>query len=191
MPNPEEVYQSPALTQGWEGLKERNLYWFDTENDYPRKHHLDRKNAPIGWDEAPYSVEEAWECIGDDTCTAILASGKEKVLVVVKQDLPAVLIQGKDQKEVKWEDYAREGVMAIKGLYPNYSLEAVVINPKIKTLEDLGVLKSIIKRVTEGKDWLKGGENEPARKKARNDQGSSSGEGPGPGGLPSDPDPGE
>ena len=51
MANPEKVYQSPALTQGWENLKDGDLYWFDTVNDYAKKHHLDKKTAPIGWDE--------------------------------------------------------------------------------------------------------------------------------------------
>ena len=51
MSNPEKVYQSPALTQGWENLKDGDLYWFDTVNDYAKKYHLDKKTAPIGWDE--------------------------------------------------------------------------------------------------------------------------------------------
>ncbi len=161
MPNPEKVYQSPALTQEWENLKDNNLYWFDMVNDYPRKHHLDRKNAPIGWDEAPYSVEEAWQCIGDDACTAILGNKKEKVLVIVKADLPCVVVQGKGETRIGWESYAKDGMMAIKRLFKGYALEAVVINPKVKTLEDLGVLKTIIQRVMAGKDLVKGAGDAP------------------------------
>jgi hypothetical protein len=141
MANPEKVYKSPALTQGWENLKAGNLYWFDTVNDYAKKHHLDKKTAPIGWDEEALTVEEAKECCEDDACTAILANKKDKVLVIVKADLPYVLAEGKAQVRIDWEAYAKDGVMAIKRLFKGYALEAVVINPKVKTLEGLGVLK--------------------------------------------------
>jgi hypothetical protein len=48
MPNAEKVYQSPALTQGWENLQDGELFMFDTVNDYAKKYHLDKKNAPSG-----------------------------------------------------------------------------------------------------------------------------------------------
>jgi hypothetical protein len=162
MPNPEKVYQSPALTLGWENLREGELYLFDTVNDYAKKYHLDKKNAPIGWDEDPYTVEEAKECFGDDACTAILGNKKEKVLVIVKADLPNVLVQGKGEIQIGWESYAKDGMMAIKRFLKGYALEAVVINPKVKTLEDLGVLKTIIQRVMAGKDLVKGAGDAPA-----------------------------
>jgi hypothetical protein len=53
MPNAEKVYRSPALTQGWENLQDGELYMFDTVNDYAKKYHLDKKNAPIGFDDPP------------------------------------------------------------------------------------------------------------------------------------------
>ena len=112
MANPEKVYQSPALTQGWENLKDGDLYWFDTVNDYAKKHHLDKKTAPIGWDEEALTVEEAKECCEDDACTAIFANKKDKVLVIVKADLPYVLAEGKAQVRIGWEAYAKDGVMA-------------------------------------------------------------------------------
>lgn len=136
MPNPEKVYQSPALTQGWEKLQDGEFYLFDTVNDYAKKYHLDKKNAPIGWDEDPCMVAEAQDCLGDDACTAVLANKKEKVLVIVKADLPWVVGEGKGQTRIGWESYAQDGVMAIKRLFKGYALEAVVINPKVKTLEN-------------------------------------------------------
>jgi hypothetical protein len=172
MPNAEKVYQSPALTQGWENLQDGELYLFDTVNDYAKKYHLDKKNTPIGWDEDPYTVEEAKECFEDDACTAILANKKEKVLVIVKADLPCVLAEGKEQTRIEWESYAKEGMVAIKRLFKGYALEAVVINPKVKTLEGLGVLKAIIHRVMAGKDLTKGADDAPANKPNRKDKSS-------------------
>jgi hypothetical protein len=186
MTNREKVYQGPALTQGWDSLKDGDLYWFDTVNDYAKKHHLDKKTAPIGWDEEAYTVDDAKDCCGDDGCTAILANKKEKVLVIVKADLPYVLIEGKTGIRIGWEAYAKDGVMAIKRLLKGYSLEAVVINPKVKTLEALGVLKAIIQRIMAGKDLMKGATDEPAKESNRKNQTSPKGKGPEPGGGPAD-----
>jgi hypothetical protein len=194
MPNPEKVYQSPALTQGWENLEnleKGELYLFDTVNDYAKKYHLDKKTAPIGWDEEAYTVEEAKECVGDDACTMVLANKKEKVLVIVKADLPWVVGEGQGQTRIGWESYAQGGVLAIKRLFKGYALEAVVINPKVKTLENLGVLSAIIQRVMAGKDWLKGAEDEPPKKPSRKNQGSPEGKGAGTGGDPPDSHPGQ
>jgi hypothetical protein len=191
MPNPEKVYQSPALTQGWENLEDGDFYLFDTVNDYAKKYHLDKKNTPIGWDEDPYMVEEAKECFEDDACTAILGNQKEKVLVIVKADLPYILAEGKAQVRIGWEAYAKDGVMAIQRLFKGYALEAVVINPKVKTLEGLGVLKAIIHRVMAGKDLMKGATDAPAKKPNRKDKGSPQGKGLEPGGNPPDSHPGE
>jgi len=191
MANPEKVYQSPALTLGWENLKDGDFYIFDTVNDYSKKYHLDKKNAPIGFDEDPYTVDEAKECFEDDACTAILTNKKEKVLVIVKADLPCVLAEGKAQVRISWEVYATDGVMAIKRLFKGYVLEAVVINPKVKTLEGLGVLKPIIHRVMAGKDLTKGADDAPPDKPNRKNQGSPQGKGPEPGGNPPDTHPGE
>jgi len=164
---------------------------FDTVNDYAKKYHLDKKNTPIGWDEPPYTVEDVKECCGDDACTAILANKKEKVLVIVKADLPYILAEGKAQVRVGWEAYAKDGMMAIKRLFKGYVLDAVVINPKVKTLEGLGVLKAIIHRVMAGKDLMKGATDEPANKPNRKNQSSPKGKGPEPGGNPADSHPGE
>ncbi|MFA4901847.1 MAG: hypothetical protein WC600_03790 [Desulfobaccales bacterium] len=191
MPNAEKVYQSPALTQGWETLQDGELYLFDTVNTYAKKYHIDKKNTPIGWDEDPYTVEEAKECFGDDACTVILANKKDKVLVIVKADLPYVLAEGKGQTRIGWEAYAKDGVMAIKRLFKGYALEAVVINPKVKTLEGLGVLKAIIQRVMAGKDLMKGADNAPAQKPNRKDQVSPKGKAPKPGSNPADSHPGK
>jgi hypothetical protein len=191
MPNSEKVYQSPALTEEWENLQDGDFYLFDTFNDYAKKYHLDKKTAPIGWDEEAYTVEEAKECFEDDACTAILGNKKEKVLVIVKADLPWVLAEGKAQVRISWEAYAKDGVMAIKKLFKGYALEAVVINPKVKTLEGLGVVKAIIQRVMAGKDLMKGADDEPADKPNRKNQGSPKGKGPEPSSNPPDSHPGE
>jgi hypothetical protein len=191
MPNPEKVYQSPALTTGWENLQDGDFYLFDTVNDYAKKYHLDKRNGPIGSDEELYTVEEAKECFGDDACTAILGNKKEKVLVIVKADLPYVLVQGKGETRIGWESYAKDGVMAIKRLFKGYALEAVVINPRVKTLEDLGVLKAIIQRVMAGKDLMKGADDAPAQKPNRKDKSSPKGKTPEPGGNPPDSHPGK
>jgi hypothetical protein len=191
MSNPEKVYQSPALTEGWENLEDGDYYLFDTVNDYAKKYHLDKKNAPIGWDEDAYTVDEAKECFEDDACTAILTNKKEKLLVIFKADLPWVLAEGKAQTRIGWEAYAKDGVMAIKKVFKGYALEAVIINPKVKTLENLGVLKAIIQRVMAGKDLMKGGTDEPTDKPNRKDKSSPKGKGPEPGGNSPDTHPGE
>ena len=191
MPNPEKVYQSPALTTGWENLEDGDFYLFDTVNDYAKKYHLDKKNAPIGWDEDAYTVDEAKECFEDDACTAILSNKKEKVLLIVKADLPYIMAEGKAQVRVGWEAYAKDGIMAIKRLFKGYALEAVVINPKVKTLEGLGVIKPIIQRVMAGKDLVKGAEDAPAEKPNRKDKSSPKGKGPEPSINPPDSHPGE
>jgi hypothetical protein len=170
----EMIFQRPALTQAWANLKEGDLYVFDVVSDYPKKYHLDKsKDGPIGQDDPPvvYEVEDILYCIGNDTVTAILGKGKDKVLVVLSKDLPYLLIQGKDQIKVPLEKHGKEGVYGIKKLFPDYQLEAVVVNPKIKTLEELGVLKSMVKQALADKDLVEGGKNEPARKPNRKNQG--------------------
>jgi hypothetical protein len=191
MPNAEKIYQSEALTQGWDNLKDEGLWMFDTINDYAKKYHLDKKNTPIGWDEPPYTADDVKECIEDDACTAILANKKEKVLVIVKADLPYIVAEGKAPVRVGWETYAKDGLMAIKKLFKGYALEAVVINPKVKTLENLGVLQAIIHRVMAGKDLTKGADDAPPEKPNRKNQGSPKGKGPQSGSNPPDSHVGE
>ena len=57
------------------------------------------KDGPIGWDDAPCTIQEVWECIGDDTCTAILVKNKDKLLVVVQKDPPGDFGPGENQEE--------------------------------------------------------------------------------------------
>lgn len=168
----EMIFQRPALTEGWANLKEGDLFYFDTvSGNYPKKQHLDNsKDGPIGSDSDPYEVEDVLYCIGDDTIAAILGKGKDKLLVVLTKALPFLLIQGKDQKKIPLEQHGKEGVYGIKKLFPDYQLEAVVINPKIQTLEKLGVLKSIINQAVKAQDFLKGEENGSAGKKNRKNQ---------------------
>jgi hypothetical protein len=82
-------------------------------------------------------------------------------------------------------------MMAIKRLFTGYALEAVVINPKVKTLENLGVLKGIIHRVMAGKDITKGADDAPANKPNRKDKSSPKGKAPKPGSNPADSHPRE
>jgi hypothetical protein len=82
-------------------------------------------------------------------------------------------------------------MMAIKRLFKGYVLEAVVINPKVQTLEGLGVFKAIIQRVMAGKDLMKGATDEPADKPNRKNQRNPKGKGPEPSGNPPDSHPGE
>ena len=65
-------------------------------------------------------------------------------------------------------------------------LDAVIINPRIKTLEEFGVLKSIIKRVVEARDLLKGAKNESSQQENSDDQGGAEGEAAGAGGVAPD-----
>jgi len=167
----EMIFQRHVLTKAWDEIEEKDPCFFDTVNTYPKKYHIDgMKDGPIGWEDDPCTVEDVKEMIEDETCSAILSNKKDKLLVVVQKTLPAVLVQGKTKQKIPWEDYAKYGVWAIKRNYPDYKLDAVVINPKIKTLEELGVLKSMIKQVLAEKDLVEGGKNEPARKPNRKDQ---------------------
>ena len=99
-----------------------------------------------------------------------MGKGSDKLLVVLTKTLPYLLIQGKDQKKIPLEDHGKEGVYGIKKLYPGYRLEAVVVNPGVKTLEKLGVLKSIIKQAVSAKDLLKG-EGDAPKKNRKNQAG--------------------
>ncbi len=107
--------------------------------------------------------------------------------VVLTKTLPFLLIQGKDQKKIPLEQHGKEGIYGIKKLYPGYRLEAVVVNPKIKTLEKLGVLKSIVKQAVSAKDFLKG--EGDARKKNRKNQAGPQEKGLEAGSQPLDSDP--
>ena len=80
---------------------------------------------------------------------------------MVSGKLKHVKVLGGVQKDISWEDYTREGLWAVKKHMPDYALKAVIINPNIKTLEKFKVVKSIIKKVVEARDYIQGGNHEP------------------------------
>jgi hypothetical protein len=183
----ETIFNRPVLTKAWEEINLKEPCFFDTVNTYAKKDHIDgMKDGPIGWEDDAMTIEDCWDCIEDDICTVILSKGKDKALVVLERTLPAILIQGKKRIEIDWAEYAQEGCWSIREKLEGYRLEAIVINPKVKTLEGLGVLKKIIKQALAKKDLINGGTNEPADPTDRNDQGSPEEEGFGPGGNPPD-----
>ena len=80
---------------------------------------------------------------------------------MVNSKLENVKVLGGVQKDVSWEDYSREGLWAVKKHISAFALEAVIINPNIKTLEKFKVVKAIIKKVVEARDYIQGGNHEP------------------------------
>jgi len=160
----EMIYQSESLANGWAGIGSNRTWWFDTSEDYGKLYTLDRQGIPIGWCDGVYQVEETRQCTRDNTCTIILTNKKQKALVLIHRDLEHVLILGGVDKKVEWEDYNRMGLWAVKKHLTEYDLEAVIINPKIKTLEKFKVVKAIIKKVLETRDLMKGDDHEPAQK---------------------------
>lgn len=166
----EKIYRSEALIRGWTAIGPNRTWWFDTAEAYPKQYTLDRQGIPICWDDDVFQVEETRLCTGDDTCTILLVDKDKKVLVMIHKDQPNVLIKGAVSKEVTWEDYNREGLWAIKKHCPEYRLDAVIINPKMKTLQKYKILKSLVKEVVKGKG--KGEVNEPAAKTNAKNQAS-------------------
>ena len=160
----ERIYQSEALSEGWEKIGNDRPYWFDTSVTYQKRYSLDGRGIPIVWDDEDieFPVEDTRQCTGDDTCTIILAQNKKRALVMVNRQLDAVRVLGGVEKEVTWEDYTKKGLWAVKQHIAGYALEAVIINPKIKTLERFKVVKSIIKKVIETRSFIQGGKHEPA-----------------------------
>ena len=169
MENMEMIYQSEALSNGWAGIGSQRIWWFDTAEQYSKIYTLDRQGIPIVWDDETFSVEEIRQCIKDDTCTIILSDNKKKALVLIHKDLDNVQILGGVEKDIFWEDYNRQGLYAIKKHCTGYELEAVIFNPKIKTLEKFKVVKAIIKQVIETRDLIKGKDHEPTQKKDTED----------------------
>lgn len=159
----EMIYNSEALISGWLGIGPNRTWWFDTSQDYGKIYSLDRQGIPIVWDDDAFDVTETKECTGEYTCTIILANKKKKVLVLVHRDLDHVLILGSINKQITWEDYNGRGLWAVKQHLTGYDLEAVIFDPKIKTLEKLKVVKGIIKKVIATRDIMKGKDNEPAQ----------------------------
>ena len=163
----ERIYQSKALTEAWGKIEIGRPWWFDTSTKYPDVYTLDGKGVPVVWDDeaVEFTVAETRQCTGDDTGTIILAHNKKRVLVMVSGKLEHVKVLGGVQKDVSWEDYTREGLWAVKKHMPDYALQAVIINPNIKTLEKFKVVKAIIKKVVEARDYIQGGNHEPAKEK--------------------------
>jgi hypothetical protein len=160
----ERIYQSKALTEGWGKIEIARPWWFDTSTTYPIVYTLDSKGTPIVWDDegAEFTVEETRQCTGDNTCTIILAQNKKRALVMVNSKLENVKVLGSVEKDISWEDYTRVGLLAVKKHISGFALEAVIINPNIKTLEKFKVVKAIIKKVVEARDYIQGGNDEPA-----------------------------
>ncbi len=170
MENKERIYKSEALSNGWSAIASAKTWWFDTSQAYQKRYTLDKRGIPIVWDEDTFETEETRQCTGKDTCTMILSQKDKKVLVIVHGNLNHVYVMGSVDAIIEWDDYNRWGLWAVKKHCLKYDLEAAVINPKIKTLEKFKVVKPIIKRVIELRDFMEGGGNEPAAKKDTKDK---------------------
>ena len=138
----ETIFNRPVLTKAWDEINLKEPCFFDTVNTYAKKDHIDgMKDGPIGWEDEAMTIEDCWDCIEDDVCTVILSQGKDKALVVLERTLPKILIHGKTRIEIDWAEYAQEGCWSIREKLEGYRLEAIVINPKVKTLESFGSLE--------------------------------------------------
>ena len=159
----ERIYQSKALTEAWGKIEIVRPWWFDSSTKYPDVYTLDGKGVPVVWDDegVEFTVEETRQCTGDDICSIILSQSKKRALVMVNSKLEHVKVLGGVQKDVSWEDYTRQGLWAVKKHMPDYALQAVIINPNIKTLEKFKVVKAIIKKVVDARDYIQGGNHEP------------------------------
>ena len=166
----EKVYTGMALQTGWQKITadRGRVWWFYTTEKFAKRWSLDGQGVPICWDDEEYTVQEVRQGTGDDVCTAILNNDhEEKLMLLISTDMPAVLIQGKDCHEVSWADYTKEGLYAVKKAFPHTRLEAVIINPKIATLQSFGVVKHIIQGIVEETDFFKEGKsNESASEEA-------------------------
>jgi hypothetical protein len=169
MQKKEIIYQSEALISGWGIIGSHRTWWFDTIGNYDRPYTLDSQGIPIGWCDGVYDVKETRECTEDNTCTIILNHKKQKALILIHRELDHVFILGGVNKQVSWDDYNKLGLWAVKKHLIEYTLEAVIINPKIKTLEKFKVVKAIIKKVIETRNLMEGKDHEPAQKKDTED----------------------
>ena len=157
-PKQETLFTGIALQKGWERVNAERAWWFYTAERFSKRWSLDGQGVPITWDETEYGAEQIREGTGTDVCTAILNDDhEEKLLLVVQSDTPTLLILGKRSRTINWEAYAKEGLYTVKKLLPRSRLEAVVINPNVKTLERFGVIKPIIEGVVEETVFFKEG----------------------------------
>ena len=148
----EMVFKSKELEKGWESIGTYRPWWFDTSTKFAAVYSLDGKGTPIVWDDEgiEFTVEETRECTGINTCAIVLSNKKNRALVLIHRDLPHlihrdlpnVMIHGSIEKEIEWQEYTSLGLWAAKKHCPDYNLEAAIINPMIKTLEGLGVIKN-------------------------------------------------
>ena len=164
----ERMFTGMALQKGWGKVTgdRAKVWWFCTTEKFAKRYSLDGQGVPVAWDDEQFSVEEIKEGTGDDVCVAILNNDhEERLMLLVLADMPAILIQGRNCHPVTWEDYSMEGLYAIKKILPNTKLEAVIINPKIQTLEAFGVVRPIIEGIVEGTDFFnEGATDEPTTK---------------------------
>lgn len=168
----ERIFKSTSLREGWEEISTVVPWWFDTEgegNEYVKQDTLGGGGVPIVWDDSTWTIEDIKACTGNNVCSAILAKNKKKILILVHRDLPNIIIHGNATKEVPWDAYTKEGLWSIKKHFPEYDLQTVIVNPKVKTLEKFGVLKSIIKKTIETMDLLKGEGNGSTGKESPKD----------------------
>jgi len=170
MKNYEKVYQSDALTEGWRGINKEQTWWFDTSDEYPKSYSLDEQGVPIYWDDDTFDVEETRQCTGLDTCLIILSHNNKKALVMINKSLDHVLIQGSVKERITWDDYNRRGLWAVKQHITEYSMKAVIINPKIKTLEKFKVVRKMIDEVIKARNAKKGGDHGVVEKQDTEDQ---------------------
>jgi hypothetical protein len=159
-PKQESLFTGMALQKGWERVNAERAWWFYTAERFSKRWSLDGQGVPITWDETEYGAEQIREGTGNDVCAAILNNDhEEKLLLVVQAEMPTLLILGKRSRTIGWEAYAKEGLYTVKKLLPRSRLEAVVINPNLKTLERLGVIKPIFVGVVEETVFFKGGDS--------------------------------
>jgi len=174
MKNNERIYKNKALTKAWDDMDMFKTWWFDTSDEYPKHYSLDKQGVPICWDDITYPVQETIDCTGDDICTIILSNKDQIAILVVNKDLENVMVQGSVTASITWDKYNTKGLLAVREQCPGYKLEAVIINPRIKTLEKFNVVKSIIKKIIEARDFTEGDKNEPANQEDSVHQGEAS-----------------
>jgi hypothetical protein len=151
----ERVFKNKKLSDGWKNIGTDVPWWFDIGEE-DKADTLGKTGVPILWGDEAYTIEEIKECTGEEVCSIFLTKDDKKVMVLVNKDLPQILIYETTTKAVTWKDYTKEGLWAIKKQFPDYGLEAVVINPKLKTLEKFGVLSQIINETINDMDFLNG-----------------------------------
>lgn len=140
----EKFYDGKDLKKAWDKVDDAQRWWFDLMDAYSPEQTLDGSGIPIITDEGEFSADDIRESTGDNICVVVLGRGPEKVMALINRDLPCLFIVEAASKTITWADYAKEGLRVFQKGYPNHILEGVVVNPKISTLEQLGILSPII-----------------------------------------------